>query len=500
MFRIASGDNHTGRRPEPATPGACFLQDLYGPRDFLYFLPIGGTATAPLAGLLRELGHRVEGVDSHLYPPMSTLLAELGIPVRLGFDAALIPPGVERVIIGNALPRTNVEVEAVLERGLPHLSQAEAVAHYVLARGLRSLVVAGTHGKTTTTAMLAWVLEQTGADPSSLIGGLPRWNPRGFRLGGGGWLVIEGDEYNTAFFDRGPKFLHYRPHVFLVGPVEYDHADLYPSFDAVLTAFRAGAAQVPKHGAVVVNAWSDGALAACRDATAPVVTVGPSADCTLCVESQGGGPEGAAATLRWRGERLSLQLPQSGAHLIQNAAMAVAAAAAAGAAAPAEAVAALARFPGVARRMEVVGEAAGVTVVDDFAHHPTAIAVTIAAARQQWPGRRIVVAFEPRSLTAARREFQDAYERALGAADVVLVAPPYHARRLAPDEVLDRRALAAALAARGIAALMPEADDDPVLCLLPALRAGDVVLGCSSGDFGAFQRRLVEALAEGGAT
>ena len=195
--------------------------------EFLYFLPIGGTAMAPLAGMLHEAGHRVEGVDSQLYPPMSTLLEDLGIPVRLGFDPAQIPTAVDRVIIGNAVPRSNPEVAAVLDRRIPHLSQAEAVAHYVLGGGLRSLVVAGTHGKTTTSAMLAWILERAGNDPSYLIGGLPGWNPRGYRLGQGSLLVIEGDEYNTAFFDRGAKFLHYRPHLFLLGPVEFDHADLY---------------------------------------------------------------------------------------------------------------------------------------------------------------------------------------------------------------------------------------------------------------------------------
>jgi UDP-N-acetylmuramate: L-alanyl-gamma-D-glutamyl-meso-diaminopimelate ligase len=310
-------------------------------------------------------------------------------------------------------------------------------------------------------------------------------------------MVIEGDEYNTAFFDRGPKFLHYRPHVFLVGPVEFDHADLYPNFAAVLTAFRAGAAQVPRDGAVVVNAWSEGAVAACRDATAPIVAVGPTPDCTLRVRALAGCPEGGSATLSWRGEDFSLQVPQPGDHIIHNAAMAVAAAIVAGAA-PAAAVAAMARFPGVARRMEVVGEAAGITVVDEFAHHPTALAVTIAAVRQRWPGRRIVVAFEPRSLTAARRDFADAYAEAFAGADLVMVAPPFHAGRLAADQVLDRGALAATLAARGVGSVMPELGDDPHHRLLPNLRVGDVVVGCSSGDFGGFHRKLVEALRRGG--
>jgi UDP-N-acetylmuramate: L-alanyl-gamma-D-glutamyl-meso-diaminopimelate ligase len=468
-------------------------------REFLYFLPIGGTATAPLAGLLHEIGHRVEGVDAHLYPPMSTLLEDLGIPVRLGFDAAKIPDDVDRVIIGNAVPRTNVEVAAVLDRRLPHLAQAEAVAHYVLARGTQSLVVAGTHGKTTTSAMLSWILESTGEDPSYLVGGLPRWNPRGYRRGGGRWLVIEGDEYNTAFFDRGPKFLHYRPHLFILGPVEFDHADLYPNLEAVLTAFRAGAAQVPRDGAVVVNAWDEGAVAACRDATAPVVTVGEDTDADLRLSSWEGFSGGSRAVISWRGRDLGMEIRQPGLHNAQNAAVAVAAAAIAGVE-PAAAAAAMASFPGVARRMEVVGEASGIVVVDDFAHHPTALAATITAARQNWPGRRLVIAFEPRSLTAARRSFHAAYLAALSGADLVLVAPPYHADRLQPDEVLDRAALAEDLAARGVASLMPARGDDPVVALLSAVTRGDVVVGCSSGDFGGLHRRLVDALQTGGRT
>ena len=472
------------------------MQDLYDRGERLYFLPIGGTAMAPLAGLLHEAGHHVEGVDAELYPPMSTLLEELGISVRLGFDPQQIPSDVDRVIIGNAVPRGNPEVAAVLERRLPHLSQAEAVAHYVLARGLHSLVVAGTHGKTTTSAMLAWILEQSELDPSYLIGGLPRWNRRGFRLGEGRHLVIEGDEYNSAFFDRGPKFLHYRPHVFMIGPVEFDHADLYPNLEAVLTAFRAGAAQVPRTGAVVANAWSEPAIAAARDATAPLVQVGPHSNCDLRLLTWRTQGERSIATLAWRGEEFELTLPMAGLHNLQNAAMALATAIFTGID-PATAVSVLGSFPGVARRMDVVGEVAGITVVDDFAHHPTALGVTIAAARQRWPGRRLVIAFEPRSITAARRSFHDAYLESLARADFVMVAPPFHRDRLDATEVLDREELAAALHAQGVESAMPGDGADLVERLLEILKPGDVVVGCSSGAFDGIHRKLIEALATG---
>jgi UDP-N-acetylmuramate: L-alanyl-gamma-D-glutamyl-meso-diaminopimelate ligase len=470
------------------------LQDAYQRSEYLYLLPIGGTAMASLAGLLQLAGHRVEGVDDHLYPPMSTLLEELAIPVRRGFDPQGPPADVDRVVIGNAVPRTNPEVEAVLRRGLPFLSQAEAVAHYLLARGQRSLVVAGTHGKTTTSAMLAWILERAEQDPSYLVGGLLRWSHRSFRLGRGPFMVVEGDEYNTAFFDRGPKFLHYRSYVFVLGPVEFDHADIYRDLDAVLTAFRAGTAQVPRDGHVVVNGWSESALAATRDTAAPVVVVGPGPACDLQLVSVTPGLTGSAAEVSWRGKRFRLLLPLAGEHNLQNACMALATALQVGIPA-AVALAALSAFPGVARRLEVVGEAAGALVVDDFAHHPTAVAATIAACRQRWPGRRLIVAFEPRSLSAGRRTFQDGYVRALAGADVVLVTLPFHHRRLGAEELLDRGALARDLEQRGVEAVMPAADEDPVTRVAELVRAGDVVLGCSSGDFGGFHRRLLDRLA-----
>lgn len=465
-------------------------------REHLYLLPIGGTAMASLAGLLAASGHRVEGVDHQLYPPMSTLLAELGIPVRLGWDPERIPAA-DRVIVGNAVGRANPEVQAVLARRLPMLSQAEAVAHYLLAEGREAVVVAGTHGKTTTSAMLAWILERYGADPTTLVGGLMPWSRRSFRLGAGPLMVIEGDEYNAAFFDRGPKFLHYRPHILVLGPVEFDHADLYPNLDAVLTAFRAGAALVPRDGTVVVSAFGPGALAAVRDATAPVVRVGPDADSDVRLAAARVSPQGSGGELLWRdGARTALTLPLAGEHNLQNAALAVAAAVAAGVDAGA-AAASLADFPGVVRRLEVVGEAGGVMVVDDFAHHPTALAATLAAARGRWPGRRLVVAFEPRSLSAARAIFHSGYVEALSGAALVLLAPLFHRYRLAREERLDRVRLARELGDLGCEVVLPAEGEDPAAALVPRLRPGDLVLGCSSGDFGGFHRRLLAVLGAG---
>ena len=264
----------------------------------------------------------------------------------------------------------------------------------------------------------------------------------------------------------------------------------------MLTALRAGAAQVPRTGAVVANAWSEPAIAAARDATAPLVQVGPHSNCDLRLLTWRTQGERSIATLAWLGEEFELTLPMAGLHNLQNAAMALATAIFTGID-PATAVSVLGSFPGVARRMDVVGEVAGITVVDDFAHHPTALGVTIAAARQRWPGRRLVIAFEPRSITAARRSFHDAYLESLARADFVMVAPPFHRDRLDATEVLDREELAAALHAQGVESAMPGDGADLVERLLEILKPGDVVVGCSSGAFDGIHRKLIEALATG---
>jgi UDP-N-acetylmuramate: L-alanyl-gamma-D-glutamyl-meso-diaminopimelate ligase len=448
---------------------------------------------APLACLLHEDGHVVTGVDAHLYPPMSTLLEEAQVPVRLGFDPAAVPHDVDRVVIGNAVPRTNPEVKEVIRRGQAFLAQAETVAHYVLAPGRRAAVVAGTHGKTTTSALLSWILEAANTDPTCLVGGLLKWSRRAHRLGRGPWAVLEGDEYNTAFFDRGPKFLHYRPELFILGPVEFDHADLYRDLDAVVTAFRAGAAQVPGHGAVVVNGWCDTARAVAATAPAPVVIAGPSGGDEVCLHRAHPQSDGMVLSLEIAGHPTTLLLPLSGVHNAHNACLAAAAAWRTGVSRE-DIASALETFPGVARRLDVIGEAGGVVVVDDFAHHPTALAVTVTAARERWRGRRLVVAYEPRSISASRRGFQDAYVQALAGADLVLLARPFHADRAAAEDLLDREEMAVSLDHLGVLCLTPDIGADPAESLIGHLVPGDVVLGCSSGDFQNFHVRLLELL------
>ena len=459
-----------------------------------YLLPIGGTATAALAGLLHEAGERVSGVDAALYPPTSELLAELGIPVRLGWDPGAIPADVGRVVIGNAVPRANPEVVAVLERGLPYVSQAELFGER-FCRSARTVVVAGTHGKTTTTALTAHLLTGGSLDPTVLVGGVP-CGGRPYRLGRGDWTVVEGDEYNTAFFDRGPKFLHYHPHLFVVGNVEFDHGDIYPDLDAILAAFRAGTALVGPTGRVVANRGDAGARAVAGDHPG-VLWYGVEDGCELRCLAADAVDGSLHLTLDWRGRRFGVGAPLVGRHNRDNLLAACACALLAGLE-PEAVAAAAATFPGVRRRLEVVGEAAGVTVIDDFAHHPTAIALTLEGARQRFPDRRIVAVFEPRSLTAGRSLFAAAYEQAFRAADLALVAPVFHRRRLAPEELLDREALVGALVRAGAAAAALPEDGDLADAVLEHLRAGDVVLCMSSGDFGGLPRRLLARL--GGAS
>lgn len=455
-----------------------------------YLLPIGGTATAALAGLLCETGERVSGVDSALYPPMSEMLAELQIPVRIGYDPALIPADVGEVIIGNALPISNSEIQAVLQRGLPYTSQAAAFGDRFCC-GARAVVVAGTHGKTTTTALAAHIFTSCGLDPTVLIGGVPLGG-RPWRLGGGGWTVVEGDEYNTAFFDKGPKFLHYYPHLFVVGNVEFDHGDIYPDLDAILAAFRAGTARVPPTGHVVANG-DDAAARAVATGHPRAIWYGSGNEAALRCRRWGHVAGRIEAELLWAGSTFDVVLPLVGVHNLQNLLAATLCSLLAGLA-PDAIAAAVATFPGVRRRLELIGEVNGIAIVDDFAHHPTAVGLTLEGARHRFPDRRLVLVFEPRSLTAGRSDFAAAYEIAFAAADLALIAPVYHRARLGTDHALDRSALAAALVRRGTAAVALAGGDDLATEVAGHLQAGDVVLCMSSGDFGGLPRHLLSCL------
>jgi UDP-N-acetylmuramate: L-alanyl-gamma-D-glutamyl-meso-diaminopimelate ligase len=460
----------------------------------IYFMAIGGTGMAPLACLLQEQGHRVRGADGPLYPPMSTLLERAGIRPHVGFDAAHLEPRPDLVVIGNAIHRDNPEAVAAERLGLPIVSMPQALARFFLARH-RSLVVTGTHGKTTTTAMAAWVYAACGRDPGYLIGGAPRDLPASFHDGGGGRFIVEGDEYNAAYFDRGPKFLHYRPETLLLTSVEYDHADLYPSPEALWDAYSRLLALLPEGGLLIACGDSPkvrelAARARCRTlfyGLAEGNDLHPIGD----VEAR---PEASRFRLRdAEAGEVEIALPLAGGHNVSNA-LAVWAAARGDGLPAAEIASALARFHGVERRLEELGTARGVTVVDDFAHHPTAVEKTLAALRQRYPGQRVVALFEPRSLTAGRRFFFEPYRQAFAGADRVLFAPIFHGGRLAPEERLDFGALADELTASGVPATLCADNGEVLRQALAEAGEGSVMVTMSSGAFEGLPQRLMAGL------
>jgi UDP-N-acetylmuramate: L-alanyl-gamma-D-glutamyl-meso-diaminopimelate ligase len=425
---------------------------------------------------------------------MSTLLERAGIHPEVGFDAAHLDPRPDLVVVGNAIHRNNPEAVEAERSELPIVSMPQALARFFLA-DRRPLVVAGTHGKTTTTAMAAWVYTSCGADPGYLIGGVPCDLPSSFHDGGGDRFIIEGDEYNAAYFDRGPKFLHYQPETLLLTSVEYDHADLYPDPEALWDAYSRLLRLLP----------ADGLLVACGDtekvrelaALAPCRTLFYGLDESNDLHPKGGVqalPEGSRFYVDdpEAGE-VEITLPLAGSHNVSNALAVWAAARRDGLAAGAVA-AALSRFQGVKRRLEELGSARGVTVVDDFAHHPTAVGKTLEALRQRYPGQRLVVLFEPRSLTAGRRFFFEPYREAFAGADRVLFAPIFHNGRLAPEERLDLDALAAELRNLGVPATACADNDEVMRQALEETDQGTVLVTMSSGSFDGMPHRLAAAL------
>jgi UDP-N-acetylmuramate: L-alanyl-gamma-D-glutamyl-meso-diaminopimelate ligase len=452
----------------------------------------------PLAALLIEAGHQVTGSDGDLYPPMSTLLESLQIPVARGFSPEHLPADCDCVIVGNAATRDNLEAAEAFRRGLPVLSLPQAVRQYLLP-GKTSVVITGTHGKTTTSALLSWLLLDSGRDPGFLVGGEIRNLSRGYRHGAGPCFVLEGDEYNAAFFDRGPKFLHYEPRHLFVGNIEFDHADLYPDLPAIAEAFRQVVALVPPEGSIVANTDDRGVVEILNGSRAPVVRVS-LADTAADFSARDieGHSFGTDFTLLESGMPAGrLRSPLSGLHNVRNALGAIALARGLGLRVE-EIAAALPRFAGVRRRLEVKGEADGILVVDDFAHHPTAVAETLAAARSRWPGRRIWALFEPRSNTAGRKIFEEAYAIAFDAADALVLAPVFHARRLTPETVLDRDALARHFLRAGKLGFAPESIAEIPEILRQHARTGDVLLLMSSGAFGGLPATLLEALRPSG--
>lgn len=452
-----------------------------------------------LATMLKETGFPVTGSDQNVYPPMSTHLHSLGIPVFLGYDDANIRKAApDLVIIGNVIRRENPEARYVLANNIPYLSMPQAIEKFFLGEA-KSIVVSGTHGKSTTASLITWVLAASRLDPSAFVGAFMNNWGRSYRLGRGDFMVLEGDEYDTAFFDKVPKFVHYRPHVAIVSSIEYDHADIYPDFKSVLTAFERLVELIPGNGSLIVNADDPNCMELSRRCAGKVITYGSADHADWRLHKVDFLPGKVCIHIRnpltTEQETLESRLP--GAHNVMNALSARAVAAVLGLDAGSFQDALLS-FRGVKRRQDVVGECKGVLVVDDFAHHPTAVQETIHALRLFHPDRRLIAAFEPRSNSSRRSVFQEAYSKAFDFADCTCLKAPSGMEGIRPEERLDSERLIAEIKRRNPEAYHFAATDDLLAFLGHYHKPGDLVLCMSNGSFDGLPYRLMDKLRNGG--
>jgi UDP-N-acetylmuramate: L-alanyl-gamma-D-glutamyl-meso-diaminopimelate ligase len=459
----------------------------------IYFLAICGTAMASLAAMLKSKGYDVYGSDDGVYPPMNTFLAENNIPTYSGFDPAHLQPRPDLVVVGNVISRGNIEIEEILAQHLPYISLPDALREFII-RGHRSIVVTGTHGKTTTSALLAWIFTHAGCDPSFLIGGIPNNFGRGFQVGNGQDVILEGDEYDSAFFDKAAKFLRYLPDIGIINHIEFDHADIYDSLEEIKTAFKRFVNLIPKNGLLV----------SCHDFEL-VREISARAFCAVESFGLGDGAEWRAINITadststqfdvYRKGSIFTQvcLPMHGRHNVRNALAAIAVAQHAGI--DIETIrAALASFSGVKRRLELKSVAGGVSIYDDFGHHPTAVQETLSGFRMQHPGARIWALFEPRTATTRRSIFQQEFVTSFENADAVLIAPVNRPDKAPPGQVFSPAKLAADLRQQGKIAGHFDSVEGMVDYLKKSVQKDDLIITFSNGPFGDIHRKLIEAL------
>jgi UDP-N-acetylmuramate: L-alanyl-gamma-D-glutamyl-meso-diaminopimelate ligase len=445
-----------------------------------------------LAGLLKEAGHQVRGSDKAFYPPMSVSLEAWGIPTMQGFDPGHLDPDTDLVVVGNACRKDNPEARAAEEKGLRVMSFPQALSELFI-EGRQSIMVAGTHGKTTTSALLSYLLAEAGMDPSFLVGGILQNFEKSFRLGRGEHFVVEGDEYDSAFFDKRPKFVHYRPEIVVITSVEFDHADIYDDMEQYRASFASLVSMIPDHGLLVTCDEDPEVRDLAAQAKCRVVPYGLGRGDGWRAGDIVEGESGASFILRVDGQRRGrMEVPMSGRHNVQNTLAALAVADHVGLT-PGKASGMLGGFRGVARRMQVRGVAAGITVIDDFAHHPTEVKETVYAARRRYPRASLVAVFEPRTNTSRRNLFQQRYEESFEGADHVVLVPPFDLAKIPEGERFDSARLVAALQNRGQESTLCENADRVVDLLTGTLDDGDVVLVMSNGAFDDIHRKLLAA-------
>ena len=464
----------------------------------VHFIAIAGSAMGSLAGLLKSRGHTVTGSDEGVYPPMSTFLERLGIPVTIGFTPQnVLTRRPDLVVVGNAVRTDNSEARAAIAAGLKYASLPDALYEHAI-RGKHSVVICGTHGKTTTTSMVATLLFEAGRDPSLLVGGIAANFDGSFRDGAGPEFVVEGDEYDTAFFDKTPKFLHYGPETAVITSIEFDHADIYRDLAHVQGEFAKLVAKLGTAGTLIAAAGVETIDAVARGARCSVVRYGVERDADFSARNLEAGPDGTRFDVFVRGKKAARALlPAWGNHNVMNALAALSVCDVRGVPV-AQAAPLLARYQGVKRRQEVRGEVAGVTVIDDFGHHPTAVRETLGGIAARFPGRRIVAVMEPRSNTSRRAVFQDEYTRAFDGAALAVIArvpdAPIYSAFGGDPERLSADKLAADLTARGIPTVACDGVDAIVEHLASVCRAGDVVITLSNGGFGDIWGKLLARL------
>ena len=443
---------------------------------------------ASVAVALKERGFKVTGSDENVYPPMSTFLQERGISLKEGYRAENIPADADVVVIGNAMKRGNPEVEAVLNRKLLYLSLPEVLKTYFL-RGRHNLVVTGTHGKTTTTALLTWIMEKAGRKPGYVIGGLPKNLGQGARLNDSKYFVIEGDEYDSAFFDKRSKFIHYLPELLILNNIEFDHADIFNDLDEIKLSFRRLLNIVPRNGMVLVNGDDANCVEVAKDCLAQMIEVGFSKNCAQRIREVAASAEGSRFKL---GDE-TFEIPLVGEFNVHNAAMAAMAARFYDVP-KAKIDSAFKTFSGIARRQELRGEARGVKVIDDFGHHPTAIANTLKALRHRYRRNRLWAIFEPRSNTTRRAVFQQQLPNALKLADGVFIAQVAKLEQIPEEQRLNPERVVAAIAKAGRPAFYEQNADAIVDRIVPMLRPNDVVAVFSNGGFDNIHDKLLARL------
>ncbi len=459
----------------------------------IHLMGICGVGMSSLAGMLKEKGYTITGSDQNIYPPISTFLERLSIPVKKGYSPSNLHPLPDLVIVGNVITRNNPESEELLHLGIPHLSMPQALKKFAMDTK-KSIVIAGTHGKTTVSALTAWILENAGMNPSFMIGGIAKNFNSNFKLSNGSYFIIEGDEYDTAFFDKRPKFLHYNPYITVITSIEFDHADIYKGIEEIKDSFRCLMEMIPDQGLLCVNCDDPLIIDEIKKARCPSLTyaIKREADITIGDITVNGGMT-RLTILKGKKEYLSVTTDLYGDHSIYNILAAISIAS--HLKIKGEIIAkAIATFKGVERRLELIGNYKDILVIDDFAHHPTAVRETIKAVKGHYKNRRLVAVFEPRSNSSRRNIFQKSYAASFTGADLVILPEPPMMEKIPLNERFSSPKLTANLRERGIEARYFPNNDDLLEGLLALIKSGDVILVMSNGSFDNIPERLAERL------